>query len=245
MKKFLILQARPEDAAADAEFSAILAKSGLSEAQVERVRLEKEEPKLGMSEYAGTILGGGPGCVSDPPASKDPLEAKIEKRILERMPEVTRQDLPFMGCCLGIGVLGHHLGPYVAKDRYSEPVGVAHCEVTEAGTNDAILADVSAEFDAFVGHKEALQSLPEGCVQLVASSTCEFQMIRFGRNVYATQFHPEADSAEFELRIRMYKDRGYFPPEDADRLIEQCRAAKVDQPEKILKNFVRKFAHSP
>ena len=69
-------------------------------------------------------------------------------------------------------------------------------------------------------------------------------MIRHGRNVYATQFHPEADSDGFETRIHIYKHRGYFPPEDADKLIEMCRAADVHAPEKVLKNFVEIYARS-
>ena len=67
-------------------------------------------------------------------------------------------------------------------------------------------------------------------------------MIRFGRNVYATQFHPEADSEGFEVRIGVYKDRGYFAPEDADRLVDMCRAADVNAPELILRNFVKTYA---
>jgi len=67
-------------------------------------------------------------------------------------------------------------------------------------------------------------------------------MIRHGENVYATQFHPEADAAGFELRIRIYRDRGYFPPEDAERLIAMCRAEQVDSPARVLRNFVKRFA---
>jgi len=66
-------------------------------------------------------------------------------------------------------------------------------------------------------------------------------MVRFGRNVYATQFHPEADAAGFETRIRIYRHRGYFPPETADDLIAMCRAAEVHAPERILRNFVRRY----
>ena len=66
-------------------------------------------------------------------------------------------------------------------------------------------------------------------------------MIRYRQNVYATQFHPEADADVFETRIRLYKDRGYFDPEDADRLIAQCRAADVTMPEQVLRRFVQRY----
>ena len=63
-------------------------------------------------------------------------------------------------------------------------------------------------------------------------------MIRYGENVYATQFHPEADGTVFEVRIRTYRDHGYFRPEEADDLIAMCRTADVRFPEIILRRFV-------
>jgi GMP synthase (glutamine-hydrolysing) len=69
---------------------------------------------VSLDDYAGVIVGGGPGCVSDPPAAKDPVEARIEADCLALMPEIVARDVPFMGCCYGIGILAHHLG---AKSR--------------------------------------------------------------------------------------------------------------------------------
>jgi GMP synthase (glutamine-hydrolysing) len=66
-------------------------------------------------------------------------------------------------------------------------------------------------------------------------------MVRYGRNVYATQFHPEADAAGFETRIRIYRHKGYFAPETADDLIAMCRAADVHAPERILRRFVTRY----
>jgi len=241
MKPFLILQARPEDAAADGEFAAFIRASGLEESAFERVRLERDPlpQDLDLSEYSGVILGGGPGCVSDPPEKKTPEEALIEDRLWGLMPKITAADFPFLGCCFGIGILGHHLGGDISKEKFAEPVGVAHCRLT--GAADPLLDGVPEAFDAFVGHKEAAQGLPPGCVHLVEAPTCPVQMFRYGANVYATQFHPEADAAEFELRIRLYKHRGYFAPEDADRLIALCRAQDVFAPERVLRNFVERY----
>ncbi|MFV2034283.1 MAG: glutamine amidotransferase, partial [Halocynthiibacter sp.] len=62
-----------------------------------------------------------------------------------------------------------------------------------------------------------------------------------GQNVYATQFHPEAGAEVFELRIRLYRNNGYFDPEDANRLIALWRSVKVRAPELILLNFVKNY----
>lgn len=243
-KPFLILQLRPETEAADDEYAAILRKGGLEAAQTHRIRLDQQDlpSDLQLADYAGVIVGGGPGCVSDAPEDKTPQEARIEAAVLSLMPRITGEDIPFLGCCYGIGILGKHLGGDVAKRAYGEPVGTADCTIAPGASDDPLLEGIPGRFAAFVGHKEALQDLPEGCVHLVASPTCPYQMVRHGANVYATQFHPEADAAGFETRIRIYRHKGYFPPETADELIAMCRAAQVHAPERILRNFISRYA---
>ncbi|CAD0183667.1 GMP synthase [glutamine-hydrolyzing] [Ruegeria sp. THAF57] len=243
MKRFLILQLRPETDASDAEYASILDKTGLTPDQTHRFRLDREDlPEgLNVTDYAGVIVGGGPGCVSDDPATKSAVDARVEAAIMGLMPQITAQDHPFMGCCYGLGILAAHLGGEVSKDRFGEPVGPSTCRLTEDGMKDPLTLGLEPHFDAFVGHKEAVQALPEGCVHLLASDPCPFQMIRWGQNVYATQFHPEADARDFEERINIYKHHGYFPPEDAQRLIDICHAADVTQPREILRRFAQRY----
>lgn len=243
MKPFLILQLRPETDASDNEFQAILAKGKLDAARARRIRLDAEDipQDLTLANYAGVIVGGGPGCVSDDEDKKTPVEKRIERAVLGLMPAITESDIPFMGCCYGIGILGHHLGGTVNKARYGEPVGAVTCQITPSGRADPMLAGCPDTFDAFVGHKEALQALPDGCIHLLASGPCPFQMIRYKSNVYATQFHPEADAHVFETRIDIYKDHGYFPPAEVDRLKTMVHAAEVHVPERILRNFVKTY----
>ena len=243
MKPFLILQVRPETDAADDEFAAILDKCGLTPDQTRRVRLDREDlpGDLDLSDTAGVIVGGGPGCVSDPADKKDPLEALMEARAMRLMPRIIAEDHPFMGCCYGLGLLAHSLGGEVSKARYGEPVGPTLCTKTDAAEDDPLLSGLASEFEAFVGHKEAVQALPPGAVHLLGSAPCPFQMIRHGDNVYATQFHPEADAGDFERRIKVYRNHGYFPAEDADRLIALCHGAQVTVPGQIMRRFAQRY----
>jgi len=163
MKPFLILQLRPETDASDDEFRAFLAKGGLSKNEVQRIRLDQESipSALVLSDYSGVIIGGGPGCVSDSYDRKSPIEARIEAECLGLMPEITKQDFPFLGCCYGIGLLGHHLSPgSVSKEKFGEPVSTSPCQLTDDGRKDPLLDGLPDTFEAFVGHKEALQYLP-------------------------------------------------------------------------------------
>ncbi|MBK0329173.1 glutamine amidotransferase [Rhodobacteraceae bacterium F11138] len=243
MKPFLILQLRPETDAADDEFAAILDKCGLHATRAHRVRLDCETlpDTMDVTDFAGVIVGGGPGCVSDPADEKSRMESRIETQIMALMPQITARDHPFMGCCYGLGILAHHLGGEVSKARFGEAVGPTDCHLTAAAMDDPLTSGLDPAFQAFVGHKEAVQALPPGCVHLVKSAPCPIQMIRHGRNVYATQFHPEADASDFERRIRIYRNHGYFAPERADELIQACHRANVTQPAEILRRFAARY----
>lgn len=246
MKPVLILQLRPEDDASDGEYRAFLEKGGLGENDVMRIRLDTGPLPDGFSldDYAAVIVGGGPGCVSDDPATRNPVEARAEAEILALLDQIVAQDKPFMGCCAGIGILAHHLGGEVSKARYSEPVTAVPCTLTDAGRVDPLLAGLPDQFHTFVGHKEAVQDLPPGAVHLMSSPNCPYQMIKTGENVYATQFHPEADAQVFADRIRIYRGHGYFAPDEADVLTQQCFKADVTHPERILRRFVDRYYRS-
>ncbi len=242
-KPFLILQLRPETAAADEEYVSMLRRGDLEASETVRIRLDREDlpQPLGLDMFSGVILGGGPGCVSDPPEKKAPVEVRMEQQLLALMPAVTGLDFPFLGCCAGIGILGRHLDAPVTRARYAEPVGGTECSRTDEGRHDPLLAGVPDRFPALVGHKEALDALPCGAAHLVTSPRCPFQMIRHGRNVYATQFHPESDGDSFELRIRIYAHHGYFDPSEANELIRRAHAVDAEASGRVLANFVERY----
>ncbi len=92
-----------------------------------------------------------------------------------------------------------------------------------------------------LGHKEACDEIPPGTVLLAGSDACPVQMFRLGRNIYATQFHPEGDLQGFTVRINVYKDYGYFPPETAEDLIAAVAKEDVTVPQRILERFVTRY----
>lgn len=242
MKPFLILQLRPETDASDSEYQAFLDKTGLPASRTTRIRLDQSSlpADLNPADFAGIIVGGGPGCVSDAPASKDPVDARAEAQMMGMMPRICGEDIPFMGCCYGMGILGAHLGASVDKSRFGEPVGTSLCHKT--GAKDSLIEGLPEQFQAFVGHKEAVNTLPPGCVHLLASDPCPYQMLRYGQNVYATQFHPEADAEEFKRRVHVYRNHGYFAPDEVEGLLAICDAADVHAPAQILRRFAERYS---
>jgi len=238
MKKLLILQMRPEDATADSEFEAIMRVGGLQANEVRRIRLEQEIPAVDLSEYAAVIAGGSPYDVSTPAEEKSQTQNEIEAFYNDLFNRIVPGDFPFLGCCSGNGLLGQYCGTPISR-TYSEPIGSVEVTLTEAGAKDPLMKGLPIKFDAMVGHKEACDRVPQGAVLLASSASCPVQMFRIGKNVYATQFHPEADSEEFILRIKTYKEHGYFAPEEADGLIATVSQADTPVAREILRRFVR------
>ena len=243
MKPFLFLGTRAEDAAADSEYAAVLTCTGLDEPDVRRVRLERDPlGRVDLDDWSGVILGGGPFNVSDPEESKSEAQRRAEAELHELALRAVEADFPFLGACYGIGVLGTLRGGVVDR-HYAEVISALPITLTDAGREDPLLGTMPPTFDAFLGHKEAVRRLPDGAVLLASSATCPVHAFRIGRNVYATQFHPELDVEGLVLRIDTYRDYGYFMPPDYDGLIAMARAGRVEHPPRIIEEFVRHYSN--
>ncbi len=241
MKKFLILQLRPEDETSDNEYDAILQYGHLRPEETERIRIEKSGiPELELDNYAGIIVGGSPFDISTPAADKSDIQKKVEADFTKLFDEVIKKDFPFLGACSGNGLLGNHCGSTISK-KFGEPVGGVDVTITEAGKSDPLLAGLPTTFRALVGHKEACDSSPACATLLASSDTCPVQMFRVGQNVYATQFHPEADASVFIVRINVYKHHGYFPAETAEELIATVEQEDTPHANEILRRFVERY----
>jgi GMP synthase (glutamine-hydrolysing) len=242
VKPFLLLGTRAENYAADAEYRSFLRFGGLAEGELRRIRLEAEPlPELDLADYSGIFLGGSPFNSSDPQESKSGVQVRVEQELGLLLDRVVAEDFPFLGACYGVGTLGRHQGA-VIDSTYAESVGTVEVTLTADGAADPLLTGLPSSFAAYVGHKEACATVPASAVLLASSVTCPVQMFRVGRNVYATQFHPELDVEALVGRIDTYRHAGYFPPEEADEYMARARATVVDRPELILRAFVTRYA---
>jgi GMP synthase (glutamine-hydrolysing) len=242
VKPFVLLATRAEDLPADEEYALFLRYTGLDERDLVRVRLEAGPmPRLDLDALSGIFVGGGPFNASDPPERKSPVQHRVEAEFGTLLDEVVARDFPFLGACYGVGTLGVHQGAVIDR-TYAELIGVVPVTVSEAGAADPILGGLPPTFNAFVGHKEAIRSLPASATLLASSPTCPVQMFRVGSNVYATQFHPELDVDGIILRIHAYANHGYFVADELESTLASARRAPVTEPNRMLRNFVERHA---
>lgn len=238
---FLVIQLRPEDETADNELEAIRRYGGLGDHEFVRMRVERTGlPEINLSDYAAIIVGGSPFDVSAPEADKSPVQKQIESAFMKLLAKIVDTDFPFLGACSGSGLLGRYCGATISN-RYAEPVGGTDILLTDEGQNDPLLAGFPNPFRVLLGHKEACDEVPPGAVLLASSAACPVQMFRVRDNVYATQFHPEGDAQGFTLRIRVYKNNGYFPPDSAEELIVAVAEEETPEAQMILRRFVDRY----
>jgi GMP synthase (glutamine-hydrolysing) len=241
---FLLLGTRAEDAAAEGEYRSFLRFTGLAPSSLHRIRVEQEPlPALRLEDYSGIFLGGSPFNSSDAEEIKSPTQHRVERELGQLLDRIVEADFPFLGACYGVGTLGRHQGAVIDR-TFAEPIGPVEITVNDDGASDPLLAGLPARFDAFVGHKEACATLPSGAVLLASSASCPVQMFRVKQNLYATQFHPELDVEGLVQRIRIYRHAGYFPPDQAEVVMERARSSSVSLPPQILENFVRRYARA-
>jgi GMP synthase (glutamine-hydrolysing) len=241
MKKLLVLQMRPEDEAAESELNAILRVGEIDRDQVDRFRLEQDENyQYSLDDYGAIIAGGSPFDVSCPPEKKSKAQLRVEQFYKTLFDKIIPIDFPFLGACSGNGLLGNYCGTAITR-KYAEPVGSVEVAITQEGVSDPLLQGLPKNFTAFVGHKEACDEAPAGATLLATSASCPVQMFRLKKNIYATQFHPEADANEFILRIKTYQSFGYFKPEESEKLIEAIKKTNTPSANEILRRFVNRF----
>jgi GMP synthase (glutamine-hydrolysing) len=239
-----MLAIRAEDVAADDEYAAMLRCTGLDESKLRRFRMEQARlDGVDLDQWSGIILGGGPFQASDHDEVKSAIQRRVEAELSALLDDVVARDFPFLGACYGIGTLGRHQGAVVDR-TYAEPIGGVRIKVTRAGQEDPLFARAGASFGAYAGHKEAISKLPAHAVTLAYSERCPVQAFRIGRQVYATQFHPELDLDGLATRIEVYKYAGYFKPDEADAVFAAALASGVTEVPNILERFVELFARN-
>ncbi|MFA5606390.1 MAG: glutamine amidotransferase [Leucobacter sp.] len=244
MKPFLLISTRSEDHEAADEHAAYCRLTGLLPEDLEWRRIDREPlGRVEFARYSGIILAGSPFTVSEPIESKSPTELRVERELAALLDDVVRLDVPFLGVCYGIGTIGAHQGARVDR-TYGEPSQAVRISLTAEGASDRLFHELPPQFDAFVGHKEAISAVPSSIVVLAGSPTCPVQAFRVGKNVYATQFHPELGAASFASRVRAYADHGYFDPGEVEAILTQVERVDVRASHMVLGRFVEEYISS-
>ncbi|UYL10271.1 type 1 glutamine amidotransferase [Bdellovibrio sp. SKB1291214] len=131
------------------------------------------EPIPDRNSYSMVVICGGTANTFE--EEKFPW-LRAEKKFLR---ELIQKDTKIFGLCLGAQLLADVLGEKV----YVHPAG------WESGFVEVRLNDGS-KLNAFQSHLCTFD-LPKGAELIATNDFCKNQAYRLGRNIMATQFHPE------------------------------------------------------
>lgn len=138
------------------------------------------DPLVDPELLAGAVVFGGPMSAND----DDKLAFIADE--LRWVDRVLRAGTPFFGVCLGAQIMARALGARVAPhDEGMMEIGYWPIEPTAEG---------ATVFDGvrmvYHWHGEGF-TLPDGSALLATGATFPNQAMRFGRDCYGVQFHPE------------------------------------------------------
>lgn len=240
MKPFLLVSTRPEDEAVEAEYRCFQTVTGLTEAELEQVRLDMLGlPEIDVRDYAGIFVAGSPYGTTTPDDRKSATQKRTEQELVQIFNDVEEHQVPCLTTGFGSEVAAVVRGGLVTT-KYGEWSQIVDIMLTLEGREDPILEGFPFEFPTYVGHREAVEVVPEGAVVLARSLTCPVQMMRMGERFWATQFNPELDSDAIRGRLRSYEDAGYPGTDDLDSLVLMGRCGRGQhQAGEIIRNFVR------
>lgn len=238
----LYLCARPQEAAAEAEYTSFREAMGVGTERMHRHDLVRSPlPEDALETYRAVVIGGSPFNVVDPESSKTEVQRRVESD-LERVAAAAAggDSLAAMFTCYGISVVTRLLGGQVSRG-FPEDAGPTDVSLTPAAQDDPLFASLASTFSALTGHKEGTAALPTGAVHLATNEACPVQAYRVGDRLYTTQFHPELTPRAFTERMQVYRNDGYYDARDYDVIAERVLATPVSEPARLLAAFGARF----
>ncbi len=133
-----------------------------------------------LSGYAAAVVFGGPQSANDCHLP----EIRAELDWLER--HALPGQLPLLGICLGAQEIARVLGAKVGPHPEGL-VEIGYFPVSPTERADGFLNETTSFYQ---WHAETFE-VPEGAVHLARNEAFPGQAFRYGRDVYAIEFHPE------------------------------------------------------
>lgn len=151
------------------------------------VELDEGETIPPLEQFDTLWVMGGPMDVWD--TEEHPWLIEEKQAIRRWVNELKR---PYLGLCLGHQLLADALGGKC--DRLNPPeIGVLDVQLTEAGINDPIFADMPSVQQALQWHSVQVTRCPPDTTILASSAACDNQAMRVGNNAWSMQYHVEVE----------------------------------------------------
>ena len=164
---------------------------------------------------------------------------------LEAMRELVETSKPTFASCWGFQAMAKALGGVVVRDPALSEISSVRIDLTPAGRADPVFGGIENPFLAHSAHEDTVTELPCDAVLLASSGLVANQAFRFaGKPIYCTQFHPELNRNDIEIRLRSYPK---YVEELGGGSLDRCMSSWVETPvaETIIRRFLDHLANKP
>jgi GMP synthase (glutamine-hydrolysing) len=125
----------------------------------------------------GIVLSGGPS---------------IDR--IGRCPDYLDLDVPVLGICLGMQIIGRERGGAVGPGDYG---GYADVDVEIIDPDDPLIGSLAPETRVWASHADEVTALPPGFERTARSDVCEIEAFSNPEaSLYGVQWHPEVAHTE-------------------------------------------------
>jgi GMP synthase (glutamine-hydrolysing) len=170
-----------------------------------RTVLGTPDPRLpALDALSGIVVMGGPMDADD---DRGHPGLAAERRLLAAAVDA---DVPVLGVCLGMQLLGLALGAPLHR-RSGTEIGFAPVDVL---TDDPVLGALGVRPTVLHWHADSV-GLPPGATLLASTATTPVQAFRAG-SALGLQFHPELDAGMLDLWLATPDMVGDLDPEEVE-----------------------------
>ena len=157
----------------------------------------KEHLPKSFNDIEAVIILGGPMNVYEEEAY--PFLKEEDKFIKE----ILKNEIPYLGICLGAQLLAKAQGAQVVKSPRQE-IGFSKIKLTREGQDDPLFKNLAPEIDVYQWHEDMFHIPVKGKL-LAGSNECPFQVLKVGSSAYGLQFHVEIT----DQSIRLWSDASF------------------------------------
>ncbi|CAA6808482.1 MAG: GMP synthase [glutamine-hydrolyzing] (EC [uncultured Sulfurovum sp.] len=194
---------------------------GKSNIKIKTINILNKQGLPNLQSAAGFILTGSHSMVSD----ELPWSLKIEKYIKK----IASKDIPLLGICYGHQLIAKALGGRSSFNKNGKEIGRVKIKRSISSLTDPLFKGFPKEFYAFETHYQSAIKLPTKAVVLASNSKDRHQAVRFTKQIWGVQFHPEFDINIMKEYILHQEET----PNKLDLKVNHCTASN-----QILSNFM-------
>ncbi len=176
--------------------------------------IDFSDPSTLLSAYQGVVLGGSGDLDFDGNRPAEDAVRIASKELVRKLSPLFEYlfatDTPTLGICYGHQMLGAFAGAEVCCDPVQKKTKSHTLSLVVKQEQCALLQNLPDAFDAYYGHKDVLDRVPEGAMLLMqGGDECQVPALQYKKNIYTVQFHPELNYQDMLERMR--GSAGYLP----------------------------------